>query len=62
MTLQIDPFIELSLDVGVKAFNGLLDPSAGIEIEPKVVVFFSANGNVAMESASGIEFDPPPEG
>ncbi|CAH0021444.1 unnamed protein product, partial [Clonostachys rhizophaga] len=62
VTLQINPFIELSLAVGVKAFDGLLDLSTGVEIEPKVVNLVSDNGTVAIESASGIKFGPPPEG
>lgn len=60
--LQLNPFIELSLAVGIKAFNGIVDLSAGVAVKPKVINAFSVNGEVALNSDSGVKFNPPAKG
>jgi hypothetical protein len=62
VTLQLNPFIELTLAVGIKAFNGILDLSAGFDVQPKIINAFSVNGDVALSSASGIKLNPPATG
>ncbi|KAL5610813.1 hypothetical protein FOBRF1_006930 [Fusarium oxysporum] len=60
--LQLSPFIELTLAVGIQAFNGMLDISAGFDVQPKIINAFSVNEDVAFDSASGIKSNPPAAG
>ncbi|KAF4458209.1 isoamyl alcohol [Fusarium albosuccineum] len=61
-TLQLNPFIELTLAVGIQAFGGILDLSAGFDVQPKIINAFSANADFSLDSSSGITFNPPAEG
>ncbi|KAK1487264.1 hypothetical protein CCUS01_03608 [Colletotrichum cuscutae] len=59
--LQLNPFADLTVALGVKLFNGLLDTSAGVEAKPQVVNVFAADFDFAYTSASGITFAKPTE-
>ncbi|KAH7007504.1 hypothetical protein EDB80DRAFT_842923 [Ilyonectria destructans] len=62
VSIQLNPFIELTLSVGIKAFSGILDISAGFDVQPKIINQFSVDGDVTFDSASGIKLNPPVAG
>ncbi|OHE98582.1 hypothetical protein CORC01_06033 [Colletotrichum orchidophilum] len=57
--LQLNPFADLSVALGVKLFNGLLDMSAGVEAKPQVINAFAVDVDFNYTSASGIIFAKP---
>ncbi|KAH7132748.1 hypothetical protein EDB81DRAFT_904703 [Dactylonectria macrodidyma] len=59
VSLQVNPYIDLILAMGVNLFNGALDLSAGLEAKPTIVNVFSASLDLAFTSQSGITFTQP---
>ncbi|GKT50484.1 uncharacterized protein ColSpa_10665 [Colletotrichum spaethianum] len=59
--LQLNPFADLTVALGVKLFNGLLDMSAGVEAKPTVVNVFALDLDFSYTSASGVTFTKPTE-
>ncbi|GKT82223.1 isoamyl alcohol oxidase/dehydrogenase [Colletotrichum tofieldiae] len=57
--LQLNPFADLTVALGVKLFNGLLDMSAGVEAKPTVVNAFAVDVDFTYNSASGVVFTKP---
>lgn len=59
VTLQLNPYIDLNLALGVKVFKGIIDLTAGVETKPQIINAFSADLNFAYTSASGVSFTYP---
>ncbi|KAF6824182.1 isoamyl alcohol [Colletotrichum musicola] len=57
--LQLNPFADLTVALGVKLFSGLLDMSAGIEAKPQIVNAFAVNLDFTYQSSSGVTFTKP---
>ncbi|KAF9874297.1 isoamyl alcohol [Colletotrichum karsti] len=57
--LQLNPYADLKVALGVKLFSGLLDMSAGIEAKPEIVNAFAASVDFTYTSASGVTFTKP---
>ncbi|KAI8163438.1 hypothetical protein K4K49_000038 [Colletotrichum sp. SAR 10_70] len=57
--LQLNPYADLTVALGVKLFNGLLDMSAGIEAKPEIVNAFAVDLDFTYTSASGVTFTKP---
>ncbi|KAH7304281.1 hypothetical protein B0I35DRAFT_339433, partial [Stachybotrys elegans] len=59
VSLQINPFVDLVLAVGVKVFQNAIDLTAGFEAKPQVINAFSAGLDFAYTSESGVTFTKP---
>ncbi|KAH7159397.1 hypothetical protein B0J13DRAFT_592107 [Dactylonectria estremocensis] len=59
VSLQVNPYIDLIVAMGVNLFNGALDLSAALEAKPTIVNVFSASLDLAFTSQSGITFTQP---
>lgn len=57
--LQLNPFADLTVALGVKLFNGLLDMSAGVEAKPTIVNAFAVDVDFTYTSSSGVTFTKP---
>ncbi|TEA21455.1 hypothetical protein C8034_v004350 [Colletotrichum sidae] len=57
--LQLNPFADLTVALGVKLFSGLLDMSAGIEARPQIVNAFAVDVDFGYQSSTGIVFTKP---
>lgn len=57
--LQINPYADLKLAMGVNLFSGLLDLSAGIEAKPTIVNAFSVDVDFTYQSSTGVNFTQP---
>ncbi|KAH7347708.1 hypothetical protein B0T11DRAFT_322375 [Plectosphaerella cucumerina] len=59
VSLQLNPYLDLNLALGVKVFKGAIDLTAGVEVKPQVINAFSADLNFAYASESGVTFTHP---
>ncbi|KAH6695796.1 hypothetical protein F5X68DRAFT_164172 [Plectosphaerella plurivora] len=59
VSLQLNPYLDLNLALGVKVFKGVIDLTAGIEAKPQIINAFSADLNFAYTSSSGVTFTSP---
>ncbi|KAK1593487.1 uncharacterized protein LY79DRAFT_649363 [Colletotrichum navitas] len=57
--LQLNPYADLTVALGVKLFKGLLDMSAGLKSKPTVINAFSVDVDLTYDSESGIAFEKP---
>ncbi|KAL0940080.1 isoamyl alcohol [Colletotrichum truncatum] len=57
--LQLNPFADLTVALGVNLFSGLLDMSAGVEAKPQIVNAFAVNVDFTYQSSSGVVFTKP---
>ncbi|OLN85848.1 hypothetical protein CCHL11_09934 [Colletotrichum chlorophyti] len=57
--LQLNPFADLTVALGVNLFNGLLDLSAGVEAKPQIVNAFAVDLDFTYQSGSGVSFTKP---
>ncbi|KAK2043401.1 hypothetical protein LZ31DRAFT_621649 [Colletotrichum somersetense] len=57
--LQLNPFADLTVGLGVKLFKGLLDMSAGLRSKPTVINAFSVDVDFSYNRESGVTFAKP---
>lgn len=57
--LQLNPYADLKVALGVNLFNGMLDMSAGVEAKPTVINAFAVDLDFTYNSASGVTFAKP---
>ncbi|EFQ27271.1 hypothetical protein CGRA01v4_04329 [Colletotrichum graminicola] len=57
--LQLNPYADLTVALGVKLFNGLLDMSAGLKSKPTIINALSVDVDFTYDSESGITFEKP---
>ncbi|TLS22621.1 uncharacterized protein PpBr36_06468 [Pyricularia pennisetigena] len=60
-SLQVNPYAELTVGMGVKAFSGLVDLTASVATKPTLVNSFNAHAEVTStyKSDTGITFSAP---
>ncbi|CRK40741.1 hypothetical protein BN1708_008325 [Verticillium longisporum] len=59
VSLQLNPYLDLNLAVGVQAFKRAIDLTAGVDLKPQVVNAWSADANFEYTSKSGIALARP---
>ncbi|KAK1991884.1 hypothetical protein LX36DRAFT_734139 [Colletotrichum falcatum] len=57
--LQLNPFADLTVALGVKLFKGLLDMSAGLRAKPTVVNAFFVDVDLEFKTGGGVTFAKP---
>ncbi|KAM0324865.1 hypothetical protein ACHAQA_007831 [Verticillium albo-atrum] len=53
VSLQLNPYLDLNLAMGVRVFKGLIDLTTGIDVKPQVINAFSADVNFEYATESG---------
>ncbi|KAM0278792.1 hypothetical protein ACHAQH_004983 [Verticillium albo-atrum] len=59
VSLQLNPYLDLNLAMGIRAFKGAIDLTAGVDVKPQVINAFSADLNFEYTSQSGFAFTHP---
>ncbi|EUC41202.1 hypothetical protein COCMIDRAFT_40603 [Bipolaris oryzae ATCC 44560] len=59
VSLQLNPYLDLNLALGIRVFKGVIDLTTGFEVKPQVINAFSADLDFAYASTSGITFTKP---
>lgn len=59
VSLQLNPYVDLNLALGIKVFKGVIDLTTGFDVKPQIINAFSADLNFAYASDSGITFTKP---
>ncbi|EMD66879.1 hypothetical protein COCSADRAFT_82403 [Bipolaris sorokiniana ND90Pr] len=59
VSLQLNPYLDLNLALGIRVFKGVIDLTTGVEVKPQIINAFSADLNFAYASSSGITFTKP---
>ncbi|EUC27902.1 hypothetical protein COCCADRAFT_110527 [Bipolaris zeicola 26-R-13] len=59
VSLQLNPYLDLNLALGIRVFKGAIDLSTGFEVKPQIINAFSADLDFAYASSSGVTFTKP---
>jgi hypothetical protein len=59
VSLQLNPYLDLNLALGVKVFKNAIDLTAGFDVKPQIINAFSADLDFAYASKSGVVFNKP---
>lgn len=59
VSLQLNPYLNLNLALGIRVFKGAIDLTTGFEVKPQIINAFSADLDFAYASSSGITFTKP---
>ncbi|KAL6414192.1 hypothetical protein AUP68_00710 [Ilyonectria robusta] len=59
VSLQLNPYLDLNLALGIRVFKGAIDLTSGFEVKPQIINAFSADLDFAYTSESGVTFTKP---
>ncbi|KAJ5059932.1 hypothetical protein PSV09DRAFT_2373404 [Bipolaris maydis] len=59
VSLQLNPYLDLNLALGIRVFKGVIDLTTGIDVKPQIINAFSADLSFAYASSSGVTFTKP---